>query len=198
MVIKAWRRLSTNARCRIHGARSRAAVVSILFSAARSIKNYSPSPGSVPPLGPGIDIRAAGGYIVAPPSRHISGRSYTWNVDCHPQDTPLAPLPGWLVERLTARCAAPSIAGAPEPTPGSVWAELTNQPVAEYRDRVALKILGHLFRHNVDYDLARGMLQAWNSAWCKPPLGYHELDRLIDRVATYRARDIERELGDES
>ena len=26
-----------------------------------------------PPLGPGIDVRARGGYIVAPPSRHISG-----------------------------------------------------------------------------------------------------------------------------
>jgi hypothetical protein len=165
-----------------------------------AIKNYSPTPGSIPPLGPGIDIRSSGGYIVAPPSRHISGRRYEFSVDHHPQDTPLAPLPGWLVERLMVRCATPSIAGGatPEPTPGNVWAALTNQPISEYRDRAALKILGHLFRHNVDYDLARGMLQAWNSAWCKPPLGYHELDQLIDRVATYRARDIERELGDES
>jgi hypothetical protein len=172
----------------------------IIFScpAGVVIKNYSPTPGSVPPLGAGIDIRARGGYIVAPPSRHINGRTYTWNVDHHPQHTPLAPLPNWLVERLTVRCTAPSIAGAPEPTPGDVWAARTNQPIAEYRDRVALQILGHLFRHNVDNDLARGMVRAWNSAWCKPPLGYHELDRLIDRVANYRAAEIERELADES
>lgn len=33
-------------------------------------------------LGPGIDIRANGGYAVAPPSSHISGKFYTWS-DLH-------------------------------------------------------------------------------------------------------------------
>ncbi len=27
-------------------------------------------------LGPGLDIRADGGYVVAPPSRHPNGRTY--------------------------------------------------------------------------------------------------------------------------
>src|SRR5262249_3806412 len=56
-----------------------------------------------PPLGPGIDVRARGGYICAPPSRHISGRAYAWSVDHHPAETPLATAPDWLIERLTAR-----------------------------------------------------------------------------------------------
>jgi len=29
-------------------------------------------------LGPGIDVRAAGGYVVAPPSLHASGKRYEW------------------------------------------------------------------------------------------------------------------------
>jgi putative DNA primase/helicase len=29
-------------------------------------------------IGSGIDLKAAGGYIVAPPSRHASGRRYAW------------------------------------------------------------------------------------------------------------------------
>jgi hypothetical protein len=163
-----------------------------------SIKNYSPTTGSIPPLGPGIDIRARGGYIVAPPSRHINGRRYEFSVDHHPQDTPLAPLPEWLAERLVARHAADSVGngdGIVAPIPGNEWTALTSQPIAEYRDQAALKICGHLFRHNCDYDLVRGMLHAWNSAWCKPPLGYHELDKLIDRVANYHAERIERELA---
>jgi putative DNA primase/helicase len=29
-------------------------------------------------LGPGLDIRAEGGFVVAPPSLHISGNRYAW------------------------------------------------------------------------------------------------------------------------
>jgi len=164
-----------------------------------TVKSYSPGPtsGPPPPLGRGIDIRAKGGYVVAPPSRHISGRHYEFSVDHHPQDTPLAPLPDWLGERLTARRQADKSDagdGTAEPISGSEWATLTSSPVSEYRDAVALKLCGHLFRHNVDYDLARGLLHAWNSAWCKPPLGFHELNNLIDRVGHYEAERIEREL----
>jgi Bifunctional DNA primase/polymerase, N-terminal len=162
-----------------------------------AVRNYSPSAGSIPPLGPGIDIRARGGYIVAPPSRHMSGRSYTWNVDYHPQDTPLAPLPEWLVERLVNRRTgrppnSDGGGGAVEPAPGDEWAVLTSQPIAEYRDKAALKICGHLFRHNCDYDLVRGMMHAWNSAWCKPPLGFHELDYVADKRAEHIERELER------
>jgi hypothetical protein len=38
------------------------------------------------------------------------------------------------------------------------------------------------------------MLQAWNSAWCKPPLGYYELQRIVDRIAGREADRIGREL----
>ena len=53
-------------------------------------------------LGPGIDTRGDGGLIIAPPSLHISGRRYEISRDHHPDDTPLAPLPEWLLGRLRA------------------------------------------------------------------------------------------------
>lgn len=55
---------------------------------------------SVENLGPGLDVRGDGGYIVVAPSSHISGRHYTWEASCHPKDVQPAPLPDWLLERL--------------------------------------------------------------------------------------------------
>jgi len=54
-------------------------------------------------LGSGLDVKADCGLIVAPPSRHLSGRRYAISVDHHPDDLPLADMPGWLHERLTDR-----------------------------------------------------------------------------------------------
>lgn len=42
---------------------------------------------------PGIDIRADGGYAIAPPSLHASKRQYAWQVGCSPEEQELAPIP---------------------------------------------------------------------------------------------------------
>jgi hypothetical protein len=49
-------------------------------------------------LGHGLDIRTTGGYVVAPPSIHISGKAYSWLES--PKDAPLAPAPAWLADKL--------------------------------------------------------------------------------------------------
>jgi hypothetical protein len=48
---------------------------------------------SVGRLGAGLDLRARGGSVVAPPSRHASGRYYAWTCTVD-----LAPLPAWLAD----------------------------------------------------------------------------------------------------
>lgn len=49
---------------------------------------------------PGIDFRGDGGYIVAPPSEHASGRKYSWLPDKIPGERHLAPMPEWLLGML--------------------------------------------------------------------------------------------------
>lgn len=51
---------------------------------------------SVGKIGPGLDVRAQGGYIIAPPSNHRSGGTYTWLDDLDKVD-PAEP-PAWLVD----------------------------------------------------------------------------------------------------
>lgn len=50
---------------------------------------------------PGMDVRGDGGFIVAAPSYHANGRQYVWDVDCHPEDAPVADCPAWLVDIVT-------------------------------------------------------------------------------------------------
>jgi hypothetical protein len=44
-------------------------------------------------VGGGLDVRGEGGYVLAPPSLHPAGVTYTWEVR-----VPLALMPEWLVE----------------------------------------------------------------------------------------------------
>src|ERR1017187_5003185 len=48
------------------------------------------------PDGSGIDVRAAGGYVMAPGSRHVNGNVYRIDID-----EGLEPCPKWLIESLT-------------------------------------------------------------------------------------------------
>jgi hypothetical protein len=57
-----------------------------------------------------VDWRGRGGYVVAPPSRHVSGRAYEF-VAGRDLDAPLAEVPAPLLERLQHR--QPERSGAP-------------------------------------------------------------------------------------
>ncbi len=54
---------------------------------------------------PGIDVRAAGGYVVAPPSFHPLGGRYEWVSDTELMEIP--PAPDWLIDALTVRTKLP-------------------------------------------------------------------------------------------
>jgi len=53
-------------------------------------------------LGVGVDVRADGGYVLAPPSLHASGKQYEWEESGDPTNgAAIAPAPDWLLQLCT-------------------------------------------------------------------------------------------------
>jgi hypothetical protein len=57
---------------------------------------------SVGLIGLGLDVRADGGYVIAPPSIHPSGRRYYWKASSRIDEIPTADAPAWLLTVIGA------------------------------------------------------------------------------------------------
>lgn len=128
-------------------------------------------------LGPGLDIRAAGGYTVAPPSMHVSGARYRWLVD--PRGG-LADLPKSILHRIKdrAKAAAPVVAGT--------------IPVGT-RDTTFTSLAGSMRKRGMS---EAGILAALRieNARCEEPLPDADLQRIARSIGTRPAGPSESEV----
>lgn len=131
-------------------------------------------------IAPGIDVRANGGCVVAPPSLHPSGRRYRWRVQCAPGEIPIAPLPAWLERILT-----PPGRGHPV----AHWRELTRRGVREgSRNNTIAALAGHLLHFGIDSEVTLELLLAWNRVRCEPPLPDSEVASVVASIARLHER----------
>jgi hypothetical protein len=129
-------------------------------------------------VAPGIEVRGDGGYILAPPSIHPSGRAYAWSVD---SASSFAEAPEWLLARITERANGNGHA----PAPPSQWRALVMDGVDEgQRDTSATRLAGYLLRRRIDPVVALELLQIWNEARCRPPLPPEDIERIVDSIAS--------------
>jgi putative DNA primase/helicase len=130
---------------------------------------------SVGRLGVGVDVRGDGGFIVAPPSIHISGRPYAISVDHHPHDIPLADLPGWLIE--VVKSDAKVGASAEE------WREQIGAMIPEgQRNDSLTRITGHLLSHGIEPHVCLEIILSLNMTHCNAPLPEQEILTIVASI----------------
>jgi hypothetical protein len=128
-------------------------------------------------IAPGIDTRGEGGYTLAPPSVHPSGRIYAWSVD---SGASFATCPAWLLDRINGHAN-----GKPVATPPSKWCELVSAGVEEgQRNDAATRLAGYFLRRNCNALLVLELLLLWNASRCRPPLEDEEIERIVGSVAS--------------
>lgn len=59
-------------------------------------------------FGRGVDLKADGGYVIAPPSVHPSGAPYAWDTDDEGPGDPIAELPAWVRSLRDSNASRPA------------------------------------------------------------------------------------------
>jgi hypothetical protein len=123
-------------------------------------------------LGPGIDVRGDGSYVIAPPSLHRSGSRYAWEVSSHPDDAPLAEVPAWLMKLM--------VGGRAE---GKSQADPVDDDIPEGQGNATLASLaGTMRRRGMSVQEILAALLVVNASRCKPPQPEAEVRRIAESV----------------
>jgi hypothetical protein len=137
---------------------------------------------TIPGLGPKLDIKAEGGYVVAPPSVHPDGSSYEWM--CHPSEMagavpkfPITDAPDWMLELFEKYSPRPIT----EAQPNSL-----DPVIAEGGRNDALsRSAGAMRRRGMSVGAIEAALLAENLLRCSPPLGEDEVLQIARSVGRY-------------
>lgn len=128
-------------------------------------------------LGQGIDVRGAGGYVVAPPSNHKSGGSYQRDAGSDFDDVEIADAPEWVVILADPPRSEPKTA---KDTPDAF--------IEGGRHDAMLSIAGAMRRKGLRPSEMLPSLLAINRERCRPPLDEVEIQKLAES-ATWAPQD---------
>ncbi len=140
---------------------------------------------SIDELAPGVEVKADGGHqlVIAPPSRHVSGRRYEWEASSHPDDIPLAILPTTWLEEIK-NYGQPTVSASPK--------TLLKDSIDEgIRDNTLFKLACSLRGNGAAEHVILATLQSVNAQLCNPPLTNDDLQRIAGSAAKYTPNSYE-------
>ncbi len=142
-----------------------------------------PVPCSVGHLGAGVDVRADGGLVVVPPSGHVSGGRYGWEVSSSPEDgVPLTAAPAWLLGAILGARVARARRGG-----GGVGEGARGEVIPAGQRNATLYRLACAWRaKGLEESAILAALVDANALRCDPPLADGELVA-VARSAASRA-----------
>jgi len=131
-------------------------------------------------VGNGIDVRGENGYVLAPPSEHISGGRYEWEASSEPSAVDLAEMPKWLLDLLAkpAPKSADVLVVHGEPGASSVIAD-------GGRDNFLTACAGAMRRWGMTHQAILAALRVDNELRGQPPLDDLSLQRIAKSVMRY-------------
>ncbi len=129
-------------------------------------------------LAPGVDTRADGGYVVAPPSVLETGGGYQWLEETElTADLPLPP--EWLVKKLQADQPASA-------TKILISGNNSSNPIPQgQRNHALASIAGAMRRYGLSRAEIVASLHVVNCSRCQPPMAANEVEKIADSITRY-------------